>query len=302
METGRSRVRTPLLYQASVRLLRSLAGAILIAGLMAIWILHSTQEKAAWQEVRQAAEHLSEVIRDRERRWAEAAVRYKSRLEFARLLENPDDRWTRLSSYLSSQNNDEFFPTLLMTDLDGRVQYASGLARESTPKVFLPTPDISWHFDRRTDTLYRYYVQPMWLGAGGMGHVVLMRPLDNPLLGQLAGFNTHLFLRWQGEVVATSMTEPIPPGHVLPASGLLEDGGITYMQDAFPWDSRDPDSPELLIHRQMVSLFTYGELALGVAVALAALFSAQWISMGLWVYRTTRRITLVGEASRRFTE
>jgi diguanylate cyclase (GGDEF)-like protein/PAS domain S-box-containing protein len=302
MGSGDGWGKKPLLFQFSIRLLRGMAGAILIIGLMAAWVLQLSQEKSAWREIRNATEYFSEGVKDRERRWAEAAVRYKSRLEFARLLEDSREQWTRLNSYLLSQNNGELFPVLLLTDMVGRVKYSFGMADEAIPVVFSIPPDMGWYFDKHSQTLYRYYVLQMWLGTEGMGHIVLMQPMDQTLLGQFATLNTHLFLRWDGRVIASSIGERGREISLRPRPGSLEYDGFRYMQDSFQWEENHPQSPELVIHREVDSLFDYWEVTIGIGVALAALFAAQWASMGLWVYRTTRRITLVGKASHQFTE
>lgn len=293
---------SPLLYQASIRFLRGMAGAVLIIGLMTVWILHLSQEKSAWREIRNATEYFSQGAKDRERRWAEAAVRYKSRLEFARLLEDPVNRWTKLNSYLVSQSNDRLFPALLLTDLHGRVKFSFGLPDESVPAEFAIPPDMGWHYDKHNQTLYRYYTLQMWQGIDGMGQIVLLQPMDHFLLEQLATLNTNLFLRWHDQVIASSRGERGKEIGLRPQAGLLEYDGLRYMQSSLMWDEDDLDGPELVIHREVDSLFDYWEVTIGMGVALTALFSALWIAMGLWVYRTTQRITRVGQASREFVE
>lgn len=300
---SRRRGRKPLLYQATIRLLRGMAGAILIIGLMTAWVLHVSQERSAWREIANATEYFSKNIKDREKRWTEAAARYQGRLEYARLLDDPAADWARLKDYLAGHRRDEDFPALLVTDLDGRVKFASGLADEAVPAAFAIRPDpLGWHYERHGRVLYRYYVLPLSLGAEGMGHLVLLRPMDQTLLGQLATPGTRLFLRRHGQVIATSLTEPGQDAHLRAGAGLLEYGGLRYVQDTIGWDDGHPESPELVIHREMAGFFDYWEVALGVAVAVAALFLSLWAAMGLWVYRTTQRIALAGEASRRFTE
>ncbi|MBS1191919.1 MAG: hypothetical protein H6R10_3711 [Rhodocyclaceae bacterium] len=300
MRLWRPSQRTSLLYQASIRLLRTLVVAIVVVGLLLGTILHYSQEKAAQREIRNTQAYFSEGARTMERRWQETAVRYKSRLEFMRLLEDPATRWPRLGSYLTTQNTSEPFPAVLVADARGRVLFSFGFDEGAVPATFANGPEVGWHYDPASDTLHRYYVQHVWLGPDGMGHLVLFRPMDNGLLSEFATLNTHLFLRWQGRVLASSLGERGKDVHLLDQAGAMEHDGMRVQQAASKWDERNPDSPELVIHLQTESLFDIWEVTLGTALGLLGIFAALGASIGIWIYQTTRRIALLGEASRQF--
>jgi len=289
-----------LLHQASIRLLRALVVAILVIGLLMGWAIHLSQEKMAQREIQGAMEYFSDGVKDMEQRWEEAAIRHKSRLEFARILEDPANRWARLSSYLTTQNTGETFSAWLVADSHNRVLFSFGFDEEAVPAAFPSPPDIGWHYRERDATLYRFYVQPIWLGAEGMGHLILFRPMEHGLLHQFATPNTHLFLRWHGQVVASSLGEQGKTRHLPQQAGSMERDGMRVEQRSIQWGKAGPDSPELVIHRQIESLFEAREVILGILAGLAGLFAALWASIGVWVYRTTGRIAILGLASRQF--
>lgn len=289
-----------LLYQASTRLLLALGIAVLAIGLLMSWIIHLSQEKTARREIADATEYFSESVKDMERRWQEAAIRYKGRLEYMRLLEHPDDLSVSLNSYLTTQVGGETFPALLVADPHSRVLFSFGFGEDAASSDFPSTPDIGWHYDKRDAMLYRYYVQHVWLGEQGMGHLILFLPMTHGLLHQMATPNTQLFLRWEGEVVASSLGEQGKTVRLGGHDGPVEHDGIQVEQHGFAWGGAGPDSPELVIHRQAGSLFGFGEIALGLLIGVGGLLLALWGSIGVWVYRNTGRIAVLGRASRQF--
>ncbi len=289
-----------LLYQASTRLLLALGIAVLAIGLLMGWIIHLSQEKAAQREIADAMAYFSESVRDMELRWQEAAIRYKGRLEFMRMLEDPDRLVVSLNSYLTTQISGETFPAMLVADPRNRVLFSFGFGEDAVPTSFSSPPDIGWHYDKRDSTLYRYYVQHVWLGKQGMGHLILFLPLTHGLLHQMATPNTHLFLRWKGEVVASSLGEHGKTLHLVQHDGPMEHDGMRVEQRSFTWGGTGPDSPELVVHRQTGNLFDFREISLGLLVGVGGLLAALWGSIGVWVYRNTRRIAALGRASRQF--
>lgn len=289
-----------LLRQASIRLLRGLGVAILVIGLLMGWVIHLSQEKMAKREIRATTEYFSNGVKEMERRWEEAAIRQKSRLEFMHTLEHPASRWDKLNSYLTTQNTGETFPAWLVADPQNRVLFSFGFDEGAVPAALPSPPDIGWHYHERDATLYRYYVQHVWLGAEGMGHLILFRPMDHGLLHQFAAPNSHLFLRWHGQVVASSLGERGKTRHLPLQAGPMKYDDMRVEQDSILWGGTGPDSPELVVHRQIDNLFEAREVILGLVAGLAGLLAALWASIGVWVYRTTGRIALVGRASRQF--
>lgn len=292
---------SPLLHQALIRLLRGLAVAILAIGLLMGWIVHLSQEKVTQREIQDATEYFSGSIKEMEQRWEEAAIRYKSRLEFTRALEYPASRWVKLNSYLTTQKIGETFPSLLVADPHNRVLFSFGFEEEAAPAALPSPPDIGWYYHERNATLYRYYVQHIWLGADGMGHLILFQPINHGLLHKSATPDTHLFLRWHGQVIASSLGERGKTLHLPHRAGSMEHDGMQVEQSSIKWDNGQ-DSPELVVHRQVENLFEVREIVLGILIGLAGLFVALWASIGVWVYRTTGRIALVGLASRQFIQ
>ena len=292
-----------LLYQASVRLLGGLGVAVLVIGLLLGWVIHLSQERMAQREIQDATEYFADGVKEMERRWEEAAIRYKSRLEFTRMLGDQATRWATLSSYLTTQNSGEIFPALLVTDRQNRVLFSFGFAETAVPSALTSHPDIGWYYHERDAILYRYYVQNIWLGAEGMGHLILFQPMNHGLLHRFATPNTHLFLRWHGQVTASSLGERGKALHLPSKAGSMEHDGMRVEQGSIKWGGgAGPENPELVVHRVVESFFSVGEIILGLLVGLAGLFAALWASIGVWVYRNTRRVALVGQVSRQFIQ
>lgn len=293
-----SKNRSPLLRQVSSRLLGTLGVAVLIFVMLMGWIIHLSQERIARQQLQETMGYYSNGVMEMEQRWQEWAVLYTNRIELSRMLEDASSRWTKLNSYLVSQESNDNFPALLITDPRGRVIFQYGLDDASSPETFASPPDIGWHYSERDKTLYRYYVQHIWLGKEGMGHLILLQPMNNGLLHDFAAINTHLFLRWHGQVIASSLGEHGKDIHLAHFGDQMEHDGAKVGQGHLMWDKSSPDSPELVVHRTISSLFDAWEIMLGFLVGLVGLLVASWTSMGLWIYRLSDRISLVSQASR----
>ncbi|BCB27828.1 hypothetical protein SKTS_27140 [Sulfurimicrobium lacus] len=292
---------SPLLLQASIRLFLGLCVAILAIGLLMGWIVHLSQEKVAEHDIQDAVEYFSEGIKNMSQRGEKSAIRYKSHLEFTRILEDPAKRWVNLSSYLTTQNIGDNFSALLVADAHDRVLFSYGFDVKALPATIPSPPDIGWYYREQDATLYRYYVQHIWLGAEGRGHLILFQAINHGLLREFATPNTHLFLRWHGQVIASSLGEHGKTLELLHQAGQMNHDGMRFEQESIKW-GEGADSPELVVHRQIESLFEAREVILGLLAGLVGLFLALWASIGFWVYRTTGRIALVGQASRQFIQ
>jgi len=264
---------TESLYaQATLQLLRGFAVAAVVIGLLVGWLFQLSQEKSAEQSIRDATDFHANQISDLEQRWEEEAIRYRSRLEFMRLFDEPAVRWVRLRSYLTTQGADQTFSALLVADRRQQVVFSNGFSQGAPYGRVDGFAEMGWFYDHRDQTLYRYYVQRLWLGPDGMGRLVLFRPMDHALLVQMAGLNTELFLRWDGAVVASSLGEygkTIPlPEHTGPTG---QDDSVE--QGSLPWSGAAP-RPELVIHRPVSRLFTSVDLLVAAIVGTAGFLAA----------------------------
>jgi diguanylate cyclase (GGDEF)-like protein/PAS domain S-box-containing protein len=82
--------------------------------------------------------------------------------------------------------------------------------------------------------------------------------------------------------------------------GPMEHDSMRVEQRGFSWGGTGPDGPELVVHRQIESLFDFREIALGLLIGVGGLLAALWGAIGVWVYRNTGRVAALGRASRQF--
>lgn len=291
-----------LVRQVSLRVLLALALSGLVVALSVTWLFQLSQHKTALREVDNAVRFYAGTIQDQERAWEEAALRYRGRIEFMRLLENPATRWERLSSYLTTQSAGEIFPNMLVTDSQDRVLFRFGFEENEAPALFAHKQENrGWYYQAQRKALFRYFIQPIWLGPEGMGHLILARPLDHAWLYHLATPETQLFVRWHARTVASSLGES-GLNRRLENEGLAEAGGLLHGQGRFLWQKDDKDTPEVVVQHVVDALFTPQEVFAFAFLAMAAIFLALWAAAGLWLFRTTRRISLLGKAAQEFAK
>ena len=277
--------------------------AAIVVTVLAALLVQTSQHKTALREVNNAVSFFDNTIHDQEQSWEEAAIRYRGRIEFMRLLENPATRWEQFGSYLTTQASGEIFPSVLITDIQDRVLFRYGF-EESNSLASFPhyNNDRGWYYHEQSKTLYRYFVQSIWLGKEGMGHLILARPLDNAWLYQLTLPDTHLFARWHAQTIASSLGEHGLNIHLGNEDGLMEHDGKQYGQGRFLWEKGNNDSPAIIVHHHTDALFTFREILTFALAAILTISLLLWAALGFWMTRTSRRIRLLQQASQEFIE
>lgn len=285
------------MHQAAVRLLMALAVATALTVFAAFWIYRTAYDKAVQQKDRDALNYFSSRIMELEHDWESYAVWLKTRLEFMRTLEKPEDRWLKLDSYFTVQSGSLRFGNLLITDGKGRVLYRFGPGSQDLPGQMEIGGYAGWF--ERAGMLYRVHQQPIWLGPDGMGRLFLFRSLDNRLLFHNAYPETVLYVTWRGRVVASSLGNA---GLVsLPGAGNGRWGGKSGLV-SLVWDTRAAESPRLVVASRVAPPFPPWEIFLVGTFMVAVLASLLWLALGRWLTRTARRTVSLGEASRRFSQ
>jgi len=291
---------SPLLRQASHRLALSLLTALLLIGSIGWWFYAASERQATENETQAVFGFYENKLKEWENQWEREALRAKSRLEFARFLEDPQTRWASLYSYLTVQGDQQAFQNVLVSDTEDRVLFRFGPDGEKLPAVMPHKATAWWHFDAVHNKLFRVYHQDIWLGAQGMGHLILLKQLDNALLFQNTYAQTDLFLLWRGKAIASSL------GNNSAATLLgLEDGSYRldntfYYQRDMKWAGTEMDAPHLLVRHKTAGLFHLWQLVLAGLVAALALFGILWGTLGLWLLRISRRIGALGKVSQAF--
>lgn len=291
-----------LTWQVTVRLLLALGLSALVVAVTSAFLVQTFQQKTALRETNNTVIFFDKAIHDQERSWEEAAIRYRARIEFMHLLENPVTRSEQMGSYLTTQSTGETFPDVLITNAQDQILFRFGFGERDIPILFPHKGERGWYYQEQSKILFRYFVQPIWLGKEGMGHLILARPLDNAWLYQLALPDTHLFVRWHGQTVASSLGEHGRHVHLGKEDGLMEHDGQQHGQGRFAWEKGNQDAPEIVVHHRVDTIFTIKEVSAFALVAMAAIFLALWAVVGFWMVRISRRIQLLKQASQAFID
>lgn len=285
--------------QASLRLVMALSVAVVLTAAAAWWFYDASFEKAAAQKISGTVNHYATRIGQLEAEWEEEALRLKARLEFARLLENPQQRWVRLNSYFIAQSGSPVFSNILIALPDGRVVYRYGRETQVLPETLGQAGNVGWYFDSAHAALYRVYRQTIWLGQDGMGWLYLFRPLDNALLYANIFPDATLFLSWRGTVIASSAggtMKGVRPGF----RGALFQEGQRYEQFPLAWEKGGKSDLALIIQQRVERPFTIAELLYSGALLAMLLSLFLWLVLGYWLTRVVRRAVALRQASRGF--
>ncbi|MFA7240354.1 MAG: response regulator [Sulfuricellaceae bacterium] len=289
---------SPLLHQAALRLTLSLLIALLLIGGIGWGVYTAGEHRAIENETQAIFGFYENKLKEWEGQWESEALRTKSRLEFSRILEDPKNRWSNLSSYLTVQGEQQTFLNVLVTDAFDRVLFRFGPDGERLPAVMPHKTTAWWYFDAFQSELFRVYHQDIWLGAQGMGHLILLKQFDNALLFQNAYSNTDLFMLWQGKAIASSLGKNATPADITDGSYRLNN--TVYSQRNLKWVSTEKNTLMLLVRHKTAELFSTWQLVLGGLVSVLALFGALWGTLGLWLIRISQRIGALGKVSQAF--
>ncbi|MBF0143581.1 MAG: PAS domain S-box protein [Magnetococcales bacterium] len=224
-----------------------------------------------------------------EKDWQIQAMDFKARLEYTRLLERAEIPVADLNAFVTLQGSDRRFHHLLVATREGEVLFESGreLALAAIP---LDRDQESGHYwDASLGQLFRVFRNPIWLGSHrGMGSAALFFRVDNALLNQIGSPGLTLFLVHDAVPIASS-------GGEAGVSRLREetDAPQGQFRGSLPWTGLSTDSLQLLIEAPVVTLFTTGELTLMMSLVPIVDGLILWFTIGGWLLRQTRRLTLL---------
>jgi PAS domain S-box-containing protein len=296
-----SRRSNLLTAQAGRRLAAAFAVTFaVLAGLAGWFYVHAEADSIA-----QAEDSLRATYKNRMREWEGAwerdAVRFKARIEFARVLEDRANRWTALSGLLTVQGGQRIFNHVVVTDAAGQVLFRFDDHPEIIPARLDIDDTVSWYYAEGARRLHRVYQQPIWLGEQGMGRLFLFREMDNALLFEAAPADGRLFLLWSGIPVASSLGN-LGAGLATAPGGVRDEADVRFVVVRQPWRgvSAPGQAPELSVWRPLRTPLSVSELAWAGGIALAALGLLLWFALGLWQLRTARRITALGTVADAF--
>ena len=292
--------RESLNRQAGLRLILAFLITLLVLVGLASWFYLRAEQQTVQRMGLTLSSTYAGRIREWETDWERDALRYKARIEFAHILEKSKDRWPELYGYLTLQGAQRSFSQALICDRAGKVLFRFGDYAELLPEHMQEGSARTWFHLSASNSLFRVYQQPIWLGEQGMGRIYLFRQLDNALLFENVPADSRLYLLWKGKPVASSRGGLDLLAANVPA-GTADKDGMRQVVAEIAWhDIGSGPSPLLRAWRPMSSPLSYADLAMAVGLALLSLALLLWRVMGGWQLRTAQRITALGEVADAF--
>ncbi len=259
-------------------------GGILLIGTAAYLTIHDREIKQREEQIR---EHYGAVLPRLEANWQTAAVQARSRIEFQRILEEPDiTGFPKLTAFLNAQWTLSEFSNLAVLDSSKRLLYHHGSESVALKELILDPAD--WVYAPQFRQLYRAFYVPIWLGPRGQGQLVLFKSITNGMLHDLTIPQTRLALSYGGQVIAES-----------------HDTVMTDSEDrlrvAVAWPKPAPGQvPVLEVHRELLDLLPYSSFIVRPIVVVVFISLLLWLGLGRWLAQTTQRIESLGKSARLF--
>jgi len=288
--------------QAFYRLLAVSCVAVVVVAAASLWLNNASFQKAILHTRLDTTRHFKERLAQVNQGWEQEVLRTKTSVELTRYLEDRKLRWEKLRAYFIAQSGSPQYSHVAVTDSKGEILFRYGEGSEMIPTVLRIPGDMSPEYLRIMESVYRMFRLPVFMGQDGMGYLLLLKPLDNALLGDLSYPETRLYMTWNGRATASSMgSEGI--GHYPKIAGKPVIDNIYYEEILVPLDGADarrPDTPALVVRKRVERPFSAMESAMISVALLAALTVAIWLSLGAWITRAISRLLFLSNATEQF--
>ncbi len=231
-----------------------------------------------------------------ESEWQTAAERIKARIEFSRILEDTADlRWAKLTALLNAQWEFIEFSNLLILDGNGKILFRYGTEAHALDNA--AALSSGWLYSADHGEVCQVFQRPLWLGRGGQGTLLLLKSLNSAVLKKLEIPETHLHLKFDGALLASSTA--LPKGFTPYDGGVFSGLQPRYVETALPW----PGSTklQLVIQREILSSFPLPEFLIRPVAAIVLVTILLWLGLGRWLQSTILRVASVNAAARQFT-
>jgi diguanylate cyclase (GGDEF)-like protein len=255
--------------------------------------LSNIRERDLQLQKNQLEEHYQSALPRLEAAWSTAASQTLSRIEFLRILEQPDAlAFSKMTAYLNIQWSLSEFSNLLILDADNQVIFHHGSESASLKGLF--GEQATWLYVPQSHQLYRVFQMPVWLGKRGQGRLILFKTLSNSTLREVVIPQAVLQLSYHDQLVAQSHDAPPP-------------SGSNALHIKLPWPSVQADKgedkgPALEIYREVVDQLPYSSFILRTVGAIVLLSLLIWLSVGRWLARIAKRIETLGKGARLYAE
>ena len=267
---------------------------ILLIGLSSYSIFY--QREASQKQALTEGYYFNQLPR-LESEWQTSAEQIKARIEFSRILEEVTDlRWAKLNALLNAQWEFVEFSNILILDGQGKILFRYGTEAHALDNA--AALSSGWIYATDHGEFYQVFQRPLWLGQGGQGSLLLLKPLNNAVLKKLEIPETHLHLKFDGALLASSS--------VLPKDATLSDRSVfsslkpRYVETALPWPGSN--NLQLVIQRDIHTSYPLPEFLMRPVMAVAFVALLLWLGLGRWLRSTILRVESVEAATKRFTE
>lgn len=267
-------------------------GGILLIGSIAYLTINDREIKQREVQIR---EHYAAVLPRLEADWQTAAVQARARIEFQRILEEPDKTgFPKLTSFLNSQWTLSEFSNLAVLDRNHQLIYHHG-SESAGLKELIRTP-ADWLYAPQFRQLYRVFYVPIWLGQRGQGELVLFKSMTNGMLRDLAVPQTRLSLTYLGKTLGES-------------HDTVMDSSQSRLRVEIAWPSPTPGQargqpsgpgPVLEVHRELLDLLPYWSFITRPIGAIVFISFLLWLGLGRWLAQTAQRIESLGKSAQLF--
>ncbi|MBF0152892.1 MAG: diguanylate cyclase [Magnetococcales bacterium] len=287
-----------LLHQLTYRVLVVLVAVVVIISTLVFGFQHTALDKSVRTFMDSIRLYYEGRITLLDQDWQERVIRLHARIESKNLFASSEKSLENLQGVLRLEDRDTF-PVILVMDADQKIIFQLSDTIEVS-EHFTAKTATGWYFDGKKQALFRWYRQPIWMGARGKGKLVLFVPMDNALLFRNAMPVTDLFLIHEEQVVASSL------GHVnTPVQTLKKkydwQNGFRYDQSVIPWGGHENLNPTLVIRYQSTPLFSVLEIMVVGSLVFALIALLFWQSLGSWVVLLTQRVAILNKISKEFS-
>jgi diguanylate cyclase (GGDEF)-like protein/PAS domain S-box-containing protein len=223
--------------------------------------------------------------------WHNEAEQTRARIEFARILEEPDTvRGPKLNAFLNAQWEFVQFSNLFITGPSGQTLFRYGtIAHRLQSASSLGKTD--WFYDPGARELYRVFHTPLWLGRDGQGQLIMMKTINASVLSAISAPDTEVTLLRDGVAIAGSNFRP-------GAEATRAQDEPPSLSVDLPWPGSRESGISLRVQQPLRVIFPLREFAQR-PLAIGLLFLVFiWLGLGRWLSQTVRRIVGLEAASR----
>lgn len=285
--------RRPITRQAAARLILSLCLFVVALAFSTSWLYKAALNKAAAERADDLVRFYQYRLTQLEQDWDLQTRDFKTRIEFTRFLENPISASSQLRAFFTIQGSEKKFQQLLILNKQNEMLFV--LRHEGKFSNPITGDERSgWFRDTQSGSVYRVFLEPIWLGKEGTGKMLTFFPIDNALLYQLASPGVMLSARFGQESVANS-------GGALALENQKPDGDSVERR-AVGWPGESNESLSIEIEAPVKAIFSTRELSLGAAVIPLVDALIVWFALGTWLMLQTRRIKALGAAVDEFSQ